>query len=96
MREEEEGESETEVKTSESEPEPETISPSITSEHQQCVHELLEELRKGQCPQDPDEGHENAGDTALNALDYKDFPKLRQARVKLAVKAKDKKLDVTF
>ena len=60
------------------------------------MEELLAELRKGQCPQDSDEGHENTTDTILNALNYKDFPALQQACARLAVKAKDKKLDVTF
>lgn len=60
------------------------------------MEELLAELQKGRCPQDSDEGHKNATDTILNALNYKDFPALRRARARLAVKAKDKKLDVTF
>ena len=60
------------------------------------MEELLAELRKGRCPQDSDEGHENTTDTILNTLNYKDFPALRRACARLSVKAKDKKLDVTF
>ena len=70
--------------------------PKITDEHQRHVEELLEELRKGQTPTDGIEDLENTSDTALNILNYKDFPALRRARAKLGVKACDPKLDFIF
>lgn len=76
--------------------EPGTELPKITDEHQRHVEELLEELRKGQTPTDGIKDLENASDTALNILNYKDFPALRRARAKLSVKAHDPKLNLVF
>ena len=58
------------------------------------VEELLRQLREGQRPHD--DSPETATDEILNALSHKDFPALHRARVKLTVKAKEKKLDVFF
>ena len=60
------------------------------------VQALLNELREGHCPQTPNESMESSTDKSLNLLNYLDFPKLRRARAKLAVKSKDPKLDATF
>jgi hypothetical protein len=74
----------------------ENIPMGIPTENQQRVHELLAELRRGQYPDEPNRSHVNASDAALNVFNYKDFPALRRARAKLAVKAKDNNIDVTF
>ena len=48
--------------------------PKIFPEHGRQVEELLTDLRKGHCPEDPERGLENAGDRALNTLNVTDFP----------------------
>ena len=68
----------------------------ITDEHQRHVEELLEELQKGQTPTDGIEDLENASDTALNILNYNNFPALWHARANLSVKACDPKLNLVF
>jgi hypothetical protein len=58
------------------------------------VKELLRQLREGKHPRD--DSPETICDQVLNGLCYKDFPRLRNAKAKLTLKAKDKKLDVFF
>ena len=60
----------------------------VNSEARKKVEEMLKNLQ--------DNGPVTASETALNTLSYRDFPKLRQAQASLAVKSKDKKLDVVF
>ena len=71
-------------------------SASSDSTRQAQIDELLEQLRSGQQPQDPDVGHETMSDTMLNSLNYKDFPKLRRAQARLHIASRDKNLDLTF
>jgi hypothetical protein len=58
------------------------------------VEHLLQELREGRKPGDDTPPTES--DVILDQLNYKDLPKLRRACTALTVKAKDKKLDITF
>src|ERR1700722_15942044 len=64
--------------------------------YEETLERLMTMLRNGEIPEDPCKGYENASDTALNALNYKDFPSLCRARAKLSVKSKDPKLNVIF
>ena len=71
-----------------------TSGPEITSEQHAHVQQLLDNLREGRKPHDDSE-QTQMGQT-LDRMNYQDFPALRRAKAALAVKAKDKKLDVVF
>ena len=71
-------------------PEPATI----TTEQQEQVEKLLNELQTGKWPTDNIE--EVASDVSLNSLNYQYFPALQQACAKLTIKGKDPKIDVIF
>src|SRR5882762_10379140 len=68
---------------------------SILNEQQDCIAELLCNLRKLH-------KHEDTGapecmvDCALRNLCYKDFPALQKANIELTVNSKDKKLNLTL
>lgn len=55
---------------------------------------MLQQLREGRHPRD--DSPEIICDQVLNGLCYKDFPHLCCTKVKLTLKAKDKKLDIFF
>jgi len=70
--------------------------------HTLCIHVISQVYSKAgkyplfPVPQSVDDMHGSTTDNALNAFNYKDFPALRWALAKLAVKVKDKNLDITF
>ncbi|KAF8150577.1 hypothetical protein B0H34DRAFT_801519 [Crassisporium funariophilum] len=68
--------------------------PTQVESPQDCVHELLKNMKR-KCTL-PDTIPEDQTDGLLNALSYKDFPQLRRARAKLSIKGKDKLLNIFF
>jgi len=64
----------------------------VAFDAQQQINAMLKDICEGRKPQD--NGTDKASDLALDQLHYKDFPTLRQAVTKLAIKSHDKKLGV--
>jgi hypothetical protein len=66
----------------------------VALDARQQVDAILKDICEGRKPQD--NGMDTASDLALNQLHHKDFPALRRAVTKLAIKSCDKKLNVFF